>query len=210
MRQEKITFEHLVAYTSGELGACDAAMVEAYLADLPEAARTARRLHEVMSTLRADDTVPATADAVRRALATSSPFATPAPDWLAPLRLIARLVFDSRAQLAVAGYRGGAARYQLAYESEPVRLDLQVLPRERSAGDAWRLRGQVTVHRDAQLGEVALLAERTETLVATAIPDHLGRFKIDSPSGVYDLRIELDDGTRSIVAPRLEIGPEFV
>ena len=42
-----------------------------------------------------------------------------------------------------------------------------------------------------------------------ALPDQAGRFKMDSVAGVFDLRIDLDDGTRTVIASRLEIGPDF-
>ncbi len=210
MRHENISFEQIVAYASGELTGREASTVMAYLAVLPEAARTAQRLQEVIQRLRADDTVPGTATAVRRALMLlQSRDEVPTPDWLAPIRLFATLVFDSRAQLAMAGYRGSAASYQLAFESEPARVDLQILPQDGTVGDHWRVRGQITVHDDAEVNAVSLLAEHTETTLATAVPDQAGRFKIDSRAGVFDLRIDLDDGTRSVVASRLEIGPDF-
>ena len=209
MKQQDVTFEQLVAFASGELTGPEASMVEAYLAVLPEVARTTLRLQEVIQRLRADDTVAATPDAVRRALnLLQSLDQVPTPDWLAPVRLFARLVFDSRAQLAMAGYRGGTASYQLAFESEPARVDLQILPQDR-VGDAWRVRGQVTLRDNAELDGVTLLAEQTETVVATAVPDHAGRFKIDSPAGIFDLRVDLDQGTRSVIASRLEVGTEI-
>lgn len=210
MKHENVSFEQIVAYASSELTGREASTVMAYLAVLPEAARTAQRLQEVIQRLRADDTVPGTATAVRRALMLlQSRDEVPTPDWLAPIRLFATLVFDSRAQLAMAGYRGSAASYQLAFESEPARVDLQILPQDGTVGDNWRVRGQITVHDDAEVNAVSLLAEHTETTLATAVPDEAGRFKIDSRAGVFDLRIDLDDGTRSVVASRLEIGPDF-
>lgn len=206
MKQQKITFEHLVAYASGELTGRAASMVEAYLAVLPEAARDVRRLQDVIRMLRADERVTPTAEAVRHTLAMlQRPEPEPAADWLAPVRVLARLIFDSRNTLALAGYRGSADGYQLAFETDDARLDLQILPRD---GDAWRIRGQVTLHDEAILGAVSLMQEPGGTVVAAIEPDCLGRFKIDSVSGVYDLRIELDEGTRSIVAPRLHVGPE--
>ena len=88
-------------------------------------------------------------------------------------------------------------------------MDLQILPQDRTAGESWRVRGQVTVRDGAELGAVTLVAEHTETVLATAVPDQAGRFKLDTPAGVFDLRIDLDDGTRSVVAPRLEVGADF-
>ena len=210
MKQENITFDQVVAYASDELTGREASTVMAYLAVLPEAARTAQRLQEVIQRLRADDTVPGSAAAVRRALALlQSRDDVPTPDWLAPIRLFATLVFDSRAQLAMAGYRGSAASYQLAFESEPARVDLQILPQDGNVGDRWRVRGQVSVRDDAEVDAVTLVAEHSDTALATAVPDQAGRFKIDSDAGVFDLRIDLDDGTRTVVASRLEIGPDF-
>ncbi len=210
MRQENITFEQLVAYASGELTGREDSMVEAYLAVLPAVARSTQRLGEVIQRLRADDTAPATPAAVRRALNLLQPLdEVPTPDWRAPIRLFAKLVFDSRSQLAMAGYRGSAASYQLAFESGPARVDLQILPQDRGVGERWRVRGQVTVRDGAELGAVTLVAEHTDTAVATAVPDQAGRFKLDSPAGVFDLRIDLDEGTRSVVARRLEVGADF-
>ena len=210
MKQENVTFEQLVAYASGELTGREVSTVEAYLAVLPAVARTTQRLQEVIQRLRSDDTAPATPAAVRRALNLLQTLdEVPTPDWLAPIRLFAKLVFDSRAPLAMAGYRGSAASYQLAFESEPARVDLQILPRDPAVGDRWRVRGQVTVRDGAELGVVTLVAEHTDTAVATAVPDAAGRFKLDSPAGVFDLRIDLDEGTRTVVAPRLEVGADF-
>ena len=41
-------------------------------------------------------------------------------------------------------------------------------------------------------------------------PDGAGRFKIESGPGVYDLLIELDRGTRTVLAQGLEVGQELV
>jgi len=210
MKQEHVTFEQLVAYASGELTGREVSMVEAYLAVLPAVARTTERLHEVILRLRTDDTVPATPAAVRRALNLLQTLdEVPTPDWLAPIRILARLVFDSREQLAMAGYRGSGASYQLAFDCEPARVDLQILPQDRAVGERWRVRGQVTVRDGAEIGAVTLVAAHTDTVVATAVPDQAGRFKLDAHAGVFDLRIDLDDGARSIVAPRLEVGADF-
>lgn len=210
MKQQNVTFEHLVAFASGELTGRDSSMVEVYLATLPEAARNARRLQEVIQILQADDSVAPTAEAVRWTLELlQRREAEPTQDWLAPVRVLARLVFDSRNTVAVAGYRGSADGYQLAYESDTARVDLQILPRHGADVDAWRLRGQVTLHDDAMLGAVSLMQEPCGTLVAAVEPDCHGRFKIDSASGVYNLQFELDEGTRSVVAPRLQVGPKY-
>ena len=213
MKQQKVTLTDLIAFASGDLTGPNAAMVEAYLSVVPEAARTARRLQEVIETLRADDTVAPTPQAVRRALGTLQPRPA-APtittmDCLAPIRVLARLVFDSRHQPALAGYRGYGSSCQLAYESHPARVDLQIGPHGTPRG-TWRLRGQVTSHLDAVVDSVSLLQHRSDRVVATVVPDGPGRFKIESAPGVYDLLIELDRGTRTVLAQGLEVGQELV
>lgn len=213
MKQQNVTLTDLIAYASGELNGQDAVMVEAYLAVLPEAARANRRLQEVIDTLRTDDTQEPSAEAVLRALRTLRPDqSAPLPDWLGPIRVLARLVFDSRNQPALAGYRGGASSCQVAYECDAVRLDLQIIqimPQGDPSDSTWRLRGQVTARDDAGVDSVSLLRQRTGTIVAAVVPDDVGRFKLMSGPGVYDLQIELDQGTRTVLAPGLEVGPDF-
>jgi hypothetical protein len=164
----------------------------------------------VIDTLRTDDTQVPSAEAVLRALRTLQPHRSePLADWLGPIRVLARLVFDSRNRPALAGYRGQASSCQVAYESDPARLDLQITPQGEPSHGTWRLRGQVTTPDDAGIDSVALLRHRTSTVVATVVPDDVGRFKLTSGPGVYDLQIELDQGTRTVLAPGLEVGPEF-
>ena len=211
MKQQKVTLTDLIAFASGELTGPAAAMVEAYLAGVPEAARATRRLQEVIDTLRTDDTCEPTAEVVLRALRTLRRHrAAPLGDRLGPIRVLARLVFDSRSRPALAGYRGDTSSFQLAYESDPARLDLQIMAQGEPSHGTWRLRGQVTARDDAGIDSVSLLRHRTDTVVAAVVPDDVGRFKLTSAPGVYDLQIELDQGTRTVLAPGLEVGPEFV
>ena len=210
MKQQNVTLTNLIAYASGELNGQAAAMVEAYLAVVPEAAQATRRLQEVIDTLRTDDTQVPSADAVLRALKILQPARSePLADWLGPIRVLARLVFDSRNRPALAGYRGEASSCQVAFESDPARLDLQITPQGEPSHGTWRLRGQVSTRDDAGIDSVSLLRHRTSTVVAAVVPDDVGRFKLTSGPGVYDLQIELDQGTRTVLAPGLEVGPEF-
>jgi anti-sigma factor RsiW len=209
MNENGITFAQLVAFASGDLPEADAAIVESYLAATPPASANAARLREVIETLRKDDSTPPTAEAVRRALAAWSERGA-APDWLRQAeRIVAAIVFDSRQRLAVAGFRGPASGFQLAYESPRGRVDLQVLPQPQPANDRWRLRGQVSAADEAAVGDVALVSSGTEEPVAETTPDEHGRFSVDAAAGEYDLVVELDQGRRAIVAPGLAIGTQI-
>jgi len=204
-----ITFEQLVGYASGDLDAAEVSIVESYLAAMPNAATNANRLREVIETLRADD-APPTAEAVRRALAAwSGRKAGTVLEWLRHAeRVVAEVVFDNRQRLAMPGFRGAASTYQLAYTCPSGRVDLQILKHSGSSDASWRLRGQVAPTDELAVGSVALVSGGTTEAVAVTTPDPHGRFKIDSPPGVYDLLVELDRGRRVIVARDIAIGTE--
>ena len=68
------------------------------------------QIQQVIDTLRTDDTQVPSADAVLRALKILQPHRSePLADWLGPIRILARLVFDSRNGPALPGYRGEAS-----------------------------------------------------------------------------------------------------
>jgi anti-sigma factor RsiW len=206
-----VTFEQIVAYASGELDVAEASVVEAYLTAIPNASADAAMLREVIDTLRADDTVPPTAEAVRRALAAwSVRRAGKILDWLRQAEhVVADVVFDNRDRLAMPGFRGAASTCQLAYKSSSGRVDLQARRIPRSPNGWWRLRGQVSQADTPAIGSVAIVSSGTQEAVAVTKPDRYGRFKMDSPPGVYDLLVELDFGDRVIVAPDIAFGTEI-
>ncbi len=206
MKEQAVTDEQLVAYASGDLDGRAASTVEAYLAVHADAARTVTGLRRVIDTLRRDDTAEPAADAVRRALAVFGPLdkATAGASWLGgAARIIADLVFESRNQMAPAGFRGGGSTAQLAYECVRGRIDLQILP--QPAAHPWRLIGQVSV-TDRGLVESVALLDQAGTIVASTSPDSHGRFRLESRPGIYDLLVELDGGDQEIIAPGLEVG----
>jgi anti-sigma factor RsiW len=210
MCENGITFEQLVAYASGELSGADAAIVEAYLAAAPHRAEKLQRLRHAIETMRRDDSAAPAPDAVRRARALWLQRAeSTALAWLRQAeRLVATVVFDSRQRLALPGFRGGASTYQMAFECDAGRVDLQVLPRPQPAGGTWRLRGQVAPAGDTTVESAALVSGGTAEAVAETTPDRHGRFKIDAAPGDYDLLVQLDGGQRVIVAPGLALGAD--
>ncbi len=207
MKDQTVGHEELVAYASGELRDHEAARVEAYLALAADAAREVAELRGVLETMRSDDSEAPPAEVVARAVAARSdqPRATMGGWLVHARRIIAELIFDSRAQLALDGYRGAGSTCQMAYESRCGRVDLRV-----SANPAgphpWRIHGQVVLGEDAPVGPVALVAAGTTDPVATVTPDQHGRFRIDAAPGLYDLLVSLDQGQRVIVHPALEVG----
>ncbi|MHC4080508.1 MAG: anti-sigma factor family protein [Planctomycetota bacterium] len=211
MSENGVTFEQLAAYASGDLDGAEASVVESYLAAIPSAEANVARLREVIDTMRTDDAEPPTAEAVRRALAVwADRRAGRILEWLRHAeRVVAEVVYDNRQRLAMPGFRGAASTYQSAYECPCGRVDLQILRRPRSPDAWWRLRGQVSPVDAPAVGSVAIVSSGTEEAVAVTTPDRHGRFKIDSPPGVYDLLVELDYGERVIVAPRIAMGTEI-
>jgi hypothetical protein len=156
--------------------------------------------------MRTDDTQAPTSAAVRSALAAFVPRAgTITLAWLEEARrYVARLVYDTRAQPALAGFRGGGAGYQLAYDSERGRVDLRITPAAGSRRDQWRVRGQIMTSPGADVGSVALVTAGTSHAVTVAVPDQHGQFRLDVGRGTYDLVAELMTG--ALIAPDLEIG----
>ncbi|MHC5005744.1 MAG: anti-sigma factor family protein [Planctomycetota bacterium] len=206
-----VTFEQLVAYACGDLDDAEASVVESYLAAIPNAAADIAKLREVLETLCTDDTEPPTAEAIRRALAAwSVRRAGRILEWLRHAEhVMAEVVYDNRQRLAMPGFRGAASTCALAYKCPDGRVDLQVRRIPRSPNGWWRLRGQVSHADTPAIGSVAIVSAGTQEAVAVTKPDRYGRFKIDTPPGVYDLLVELDYGERVIVAPDIAFGTEI-
>ena len=211
--------EMLLDFAIGALGGIDAKRVAALVKADPDLSSRVARMQFILATLKADDSVAAPSEVIRRGLmvwsrAGFSLSSTRASicSWAAQThRCIAELVFDSRTPLALAGYRTAGATatpdapsdYQLAYTSPAGRVDLQVT----NARQGWRLRGQVASADPVEVGAVTLLPiDGGQTVEAVA--DGSGQFRIDAESGRYDLLIELDHGLRAILAPDLEVGCE--
>jgi len=207
VREHEIDFGQLVAYASGELTDAGAARIEAWLSMVPEAAQHAHRLREVLATMRAAGTDSPPPAAVRRALSAFAEHRAAPLGWVSRARrVLARLVLDTRHPIAVAGFRGAGAGHQLAFRSDVGRLDLQATPRPRAGRDGWRLRGQVALDQEFELGSVVAAPAGETTTTAGVEPDEHGRFILDLPSGRYDLLVDVDCGRQALVAPGIELG----
>jgi hypothetical protein len=136
-----------------------------------------------------------------------APEPDPASPFAAVRRLIAVLSFDGRAQPAIAGLRGAAEGYHLAYVSESIEVDLDVAPDDRAAArgltDQWSVMGQVAGTGQVGATSIALAEPGTLEPVVETVSDAAGIFTINAPGGTYDLLVSLPDGL--LILPRLTL-----
>lgn len=195
--------ERLVALASGELEPGDARQVEASIAGNKEAMSTLADLRTIIGAMRAD-AAPVVTPAVMERLVNlyQAPAAPSALDrWIDQARrLVMTLVHDSHGPMAAAGLRRGTGAdvRQLAFESGEVRLDVQV-KQEVSGGDVWVIRGQAASPAGG-FGDVAAVPTGATTPAAVASCDERGRFKLQVPSGEFDLLVALKDQPRVLAA----------
>jgi anti-sigma factor RsiW len=206
MRDRNATTEDLVRYADGQLDRDAATRVEEHLAGSPEARAYVARVRLVTATLATDLMETPSAPAVRRVASMLPRRAAAArPAWLEHAeRLVARLVLDQR-QPMLAGFRGGGATAQLAYECDEARVDLRLAPSRTPGTDAWDLNGQIALRGDAHArGPVALVRCADAGEVTETTLDERGRFRLSADEGAHDLMIELEEGV--IVVPELRVG----
>ncbi len=207
MSKGSIIYEKLIAYAAEELSAAEAAGVEAHLARDPSAAATVARYRMVQATLRGDDSVAPPNEAVARARAIFEPARTaaaPRPSLVEHLeRFVARLLYDSRAELALAGLRGSGAGFQMTYELPgDAELDLQAEPGDGADG-AWRLLGQVASAGPRSKLRVSLCRAGSLVPIRTVEADDRGAFALRVEPGTYDLHIGMPTG--AVVASDIRI-----
>ncbi len=210
MSDPKITYGQLIAYAAGEVSPEEAAETEAYLVRNAEAAATVARFRLAHATMQADDGVDPRAEIGARAQRIFSPRADERPPrwWEQLERMVATLIYDSRPQPVLAGYRGSESGFQLSYESEPVKVDVQVDPVE-GWGDAaaerrtWHLMGQIDTQQPQQGSWVALIRHGTSDPAAEWVVDEHGFFGFEAEPGLYDLVIR--HGGSVVVLPNIEI-----
>jgi anti-sigma factor RsiW len=204
MTEPRIPYSQLIAFAAGELADDEARQVEAALAGNPDAAETVARYRMAHATLQSDDGVDPTPEAVARAKAIFKARREPAGEpGLADRvgQLIARLIFDSRAEPALAGVRGAVTGFQLAYEmpESGAQLDLQADVDEGGADTRrWRLVGQVSSAETMPPPRVALCRAGSLTPICTVDADERGVFVVRTEPGTYDLHIHLPGGVTTV------------
>ncbi len=200
MSSAKVNYEQLIAYAAGELSPEQAGQVQAYLAANPKAAEPIALYKQAQAALQADQSAAPPAELVAKAKAifASSP-SEPAATWLDHLQqLIADLVFDSRAEPALAGYRGPATTFQLSFECEAANIDLEAEP-ITSAGATtpdqmrWRIMGQVDWQEAPSPVQIAVVEPGSKNPLAEAIADEHGMFEVEVPAGRFDVLFQADD-----------------
>ena len=200
MSSAKMNYDQLIAYAAGELTSEQATEVQAYLAANPKAAEPIAMYRQAQSALQADQNAAPPAEVVAKAKAifASAP-SEPAASWLDHLQqLLADLVFDSRAQPAMAGYRGPATTFQLSFECDAANIDLEAEPMTSTVAAPsekmqWRIMGQVDWEDASSPVQIAVVDPGTENPIAETIADEHGMFDVQVPAGRFDVLFQADD-----------------
>jgi hypothetical protein len=206
MMRQKPTHEQLVAYAAGEMNAADADWIASYLPTDATAAREVATLQAIIRTMRADNSTPAPADSVAHAKSIFRPRADGVGEswWQRATRAVASLVFDSRMQPALAGFRSsGGSGFQLEFESDTARIDLQFEPRSDDR-DRWSVIGQVTANAADLNAEIAVLLTEKGNLVRQAMADDVGVFTFEVDRGDYDFCVRVQDHVTLLPGIRVE------
>ena len=204
MNDQPISNEQLILYAIGDMD-IDIARVEAFLSSSPKSEEYVALVRRVLEIMAGDDTEAPTVDAVERALDVfNMEPCEQKTGWLKGVRqVVADLIFDSRDQVALAGFRGSCSTYQLAYEVDQIRIDLRVSRFDDPQGAGGRVRGQITSPKSGAVGSVALTRAGTTDVVASTRSDEHGQFRLNGESGMYD--VVADVAGVVILAPGVEI-----
>lgn len=205
MLRQKPTHEQLVAYAAGEMDAADSAWIASYLPTDSVAARAVMKMQAIINTMRADRSVPAPADSVAHAKSIFRPRAVEAREswWQRATRAVACLVFDSRMQPALAGFRSsGGAGFQLEFESDSGHVDLQFEPRDEER-ESWNVIGQIASKAADPNVEIVVLLKGKNNLVREATADDSGVFTFEVDRGAYDFCVRVRD--RVMVLPDIRV-----
>lgn len=197
------SFEDMVAFVLGELDPARAEEVRASLAASAAASATLERIRRMLDAMRTDDSV-----APRRAVVDRvkdlMPARAGAAWWARAVECVAALVFDSRAQTAVAGFRGGSIGRQLAFQCELGEIDLSVTDVADSIGKEWTIRGQMEAAKGPSARAVAVFAPASAEPAAEVEIDESGQFKLRCPLPVCELRFLVGDRVVGLGPVQLE------
>ncbi len=200
MSHAKITHQQLIAYAAGELQGADAEQVQAHLERDADAARTVHRYRLARQTVLGDDAVDPPTEVLERARSIFDPTVHGRDrQSLAECvgGLIAQLIFDSRAQPALAGLRGQATSFQMTWRLSPeteMELDLQAELTDAPGGQRWQLVGQVTSRDPIGPLTVSLCHAGSSSAVHSVDADERGSFVLRVEPGPYDLHLHLPGG----------------
>ena len=124
--------------------------------------------------------------------------------WLSNIdRVIAALLFDSRAQPATAGLRSAAAasRIQLTYEADDLDIEVQL---EKLAPTRWRVMGQIDSDAMPSPRSVAITeAGSTKEILQAIDTDEHGMFSTEVDAAKIDIHIQ--QGNSAITLPGIDL-----
>ena len=208
MAERSYEFGTLLAFALGELDSSVAADLQAAATRDAELSRSIARVRNVLATLRAEGAAAPPAEVIAKAYQIARRETVGAAheteSWLEQLqRIIAALVFDSRATPALAGLRGAGEGFQVAYETETADIDLQVQPNDAVSEGPWVVLGNISNDGDAAPADVALLSIENNTPVATTQADAHGNFRMAAAGGKYNVGIRI--GSQVIILPDIQM-----
>ncbi len=206
MSRHRIPYDKLIAYAAGDLTGSDADRVQELLADDPQAADTVARFRMARETLQADDGVEPPAEAVMsaRAIFRSHPRQSLIERAAA---VVGELIFDGRAEPALAGLRGQATAFQTTWRLSPedgLDLDLQAELVDDGAGrERWRVVGQVVSREPLGSLRVDLCRAGSTAPIQSVDSDQRGAFLLHVEPGTYDVYLNLPH--RVVVVPGIRM-----
>jgi hypothetical protein len=200
-----IPFEQLLALAAGELDDETAAAVQRQIDQSPEALAALKRVRIAVGAMRTDDSVAPPADVVAKArLMFGKLHERQRRSWIDGLRkVVARLVYDSRLQPALAGYRSAQQTVQLSYSAESVTVDLQLEQPVEGVDAGRNLMGQISQSTPGPRLCVRLFASDSATVVQECPADDHGMFSLTVAAGRYDMAICADQWV--VVIPDLQV-----
>lgn len=199
-----IPFEQLLALAAGELDEPTAAAIQQQVSQSPQLAEQVRRLQGAIRAMRSDDSVAPPADIVAKAKSLFSRLHQPLRRrWLEGLReIVATLVYDSRLQPALAGYRSARQAVQLSYSAEGASLDLQV-DAGTASEDQRNVIGQVSRPSPSVPLRIQFYTSDSPQPVAECPVDESGMFSLSIGAGRYDMAVRADEW--AVVVPDLQV-----
>lgn len=217
MDQNAVTPEHLARFALGELPDDAEAVVRAHLAASPASREVLERIRLALSSLETDDSTAAPRGVVGRAKdllgrADKASISGMLDRVVAGARdVVASLVFDSAARSGLVGFRGPTEARHLTFACEQAEIDLEFLPPDRSCGETWRIRGQVSPFAERSLRGVRWGPSRSDLGCAASMdevtPDEHGGFKVDCGAGTFDLVVWVGDSAVRVPGLQIPVAP---
>jgi len=207
MTDHPITTEVLLADLAGELDLTTARFVANHVATCETCKMTVEYYRTVADVVRGDASLTLPPQTVQRAKALfNAGRFTVTESVLAPIRrVLAQLTFDSRGGLtpALAGFRGEASGYQIAFAGAGAEVDLQIEAPTR-LDEPWHLLGQIALTDETPAMMVEIAKPGEVASVARTAADEFGMFSLEVPAGQYDFVVTLPEFL--LVLPNLEVG----